>query len=1198
MTKTRQHLSVAILPVLLAVCLTARAQYVTRVFEFMPAPGQFTNTSIATASAAANVTGSNDNMVSLGSFGGYVVVGFDRPIVNDPQNPYGVDFSVAGNSFAGNAYGQWCEPGAVQVMKDLNGDGLPNDGEWYELAGSDYWLSSTKRNITVTYYNPHYTKGYAVPWRADNGDYGALVANRFHTQPYYPDPFDFGTHIIDSVSFTGTRIRGNIDMSSPSYLNPYRAPAFGYCDSKGNNSPLTSPKNPYTAGTDGFDLSWAVDKDGNHVELDMAHFVKIYNAGFANIGWLGEWSTEVLKVAVTDPDPGYVPQDYYRNYIGITQLQVLKGQTCQYDGILFKNGRPVADGTPRWWTSNPSVGTVDNEGNFTALGLGETKLYFSQKDDIPADSIPLKVVELKRVVLEMEGNNSAISSDSSSLLVNEKIYIIGECEDNRTEVLNATVANRFVYEPLVWTTSNPAAGTIDNGLFTATAPGRTKVYARSSTNPALADSILVIVKPLPEVKPVKELVKIPSFAATGTFNPSDLFTTGTDAEIILNTAIPDAGNMGATIRKNVFGYGFTPGEYTEDVVHFNITVFGQTHDFDITFSYMPATFPADKQLLFVYEADGEPQAVKAWLPDTGATNTVATYTDGETVADMQVDGAFLFVATGKALYRYNLSTYEAEQVSGIDYTPHKLRILANRLFVTGTRDGASSVYAYFKSDLTPSAIVGLPAPAVALAAADGKVYAVTSGATVSALVVLEAGLGTVSLAGTTDWGTDGLTVTDLVPYNGTLYAVRKGGDGIVPAVISVKTTDGARTVTEIAGVEFPSGNITAMVEPMAGSTLLLKNKRGFTPFDTGTLTLSASTYMRDNTRYATGGTYDPDTKQYYVSHTGSSGNRGSVFSSAYALEANFTGLGDNPAILRVCPKLAENERPEATTAIAASSAVERKTGTVMTVSKATSFSDVENNFTIYPKSTPPFVTWTRSGDNLRYSVFFDGFVTADSTITLEVEAIDHYGCATTGTFALTIRPRIYTPRISTPLVARSVDAGTEELRLSLGETFEFFTANVSARHVKSVHANTNPMLVTAAIDTEADELVLSFAPGQTGNAVVTLRGTTVETSPDDPEHPESKYVEMPVSVTVTSVATGIGKNVAENGPVVYPTRTRGIVYVKLGQAQPIRVRNLSGTAVHAVPGHEGLNTLGLGHLPNGLYFIQTDQGAAKVLLAK
>ena len=72
------------------------------------------------------------------------------------------------------------------------------------------------------------------------------------------------------------------------------------------------------------------------MELDHVDFVKVYCAGSANAGWLGEWSTEVLGIGITTPDPDYVPQDYYLNYIGITQLQVIQGQECQFEGSSSK----------------------------------------------------------------------------------------------------------------------------------------------------------------------------------------------------------------------------------------------------------------------------------------------------------------------------------------------------------------------------------------------------------------------------------------------------------------------------------------------------------------------------------------------------------------------------------------------------------------------------------------------------------------------------------------------------------------------------------------------------------------------------------------------------------------------------------------------------------------------------------------------
>jgi hypothetical protein len=1176
------------------ISLAAQAQYVSKVFEFLPAPGQFTNENIGRRASVDNVIGNSANMVSLGSFGGYIVVGFDQPIVNDPRNPYGVDFSIKGNSFAGNAYGQWCEPGAVQVMKDLNRDGLPNDGEWYELAGSDYYLSTTQRNVTVTYYNPHYSAGYAVPWAADNGTYGALVVNRFHQHPYYPDPFDFDEYPIrDSISFTGNKIRGTVNMSAPSYLNPHRAPAFGYCDSKGNNDPLTNPRNPYTDGTDGFDLSWAVDRDGSPVELDTAHFVRIYNAGFANIGWLGEWSTEVLAVGITAPDPSYVPQDYYRHYIGITQLHVLKGHSCRYDGILFKNGRPQTDGTPHWWTSDPEIAVVDNAGNLSALEPGDIWLYFSQKDGITPDSVPVSIVELENVILEMEGN-SPISSDSASLFINEKIYIIGECGDSRTATLNGSRANRFIYEPLSWTSSRPEVGTIDNGLFCGIAPGRTMVYAAATSQPDLKDSILIIVKPIPEVQPIKKQIQIPTFKPQGSYKPTELFTTGSDAEIILNSVASNPGAAAPGIEKNNFTYNFTPDKYTSDTVLFNLTVFGGEHEFDLIFNYMPAIRNAGKQLLYTFvDTLNQVQAIKYYLPASGETGTLAEF-QPETVRDMQVDGAYLFLATDKKLYRYNLSTGELENTLTPPFAPEKTLVVANRLFVSGKQDGQPKLLACYKTDLSSAETIDLPDELTAMTAFGDNVYALLNGADNSTMAVVSAGTNAVALAKTLDWGRDGLNVTDLVAKGNQLFAVRKKSDAASAAVISFLPADETRTVTESLDVEYQPFNTSAIIEPVNGDVLVLKNRRGFTEFNTATLTLGSSTFMRDNARYAAGAVYDPVDGKFYVAHTGASGSKGTVFAANdYSFESNFEGLGHVPACLRFAPELSVNDRPDVNTPLSAASIVERKASAVVTINK-TNFADVENNFRIYPKSPHPFLAWERAGENLRYSAFFDGQVSEDSTVTVEIEAIDHYGCAASASFDLTIMPRIYTPRISTPLLDQTVAADADVLELSLGETFEFFDANVPAENVKTLLANSNPALVTANLETNNDLLRLSFAPGRKGTATITVRGATVESSPDDPQQPESKFVDAVFTVTVGTGVTGLAKPTAGRLQV-YPTLTHGNITVVLDEAQPVAIFNATGLPVKLFQAKPGANSIDLSSLPNGLYLIKTLSATAKTI---
>ena len=104
--------------------------YSNKVYEFVPAPGQFVNeTNTAgfngestheAACAYAQKRLDNEQYVSLGGWGGYIVVGFDHSI----ENKGGYDFSIKGNAFDSSN-----EPGIVWVMQDVNGDGLPND-EW------------------------------------------------------------------------------------------------------------------------------------------------------------------------------------------------------------------------------------------------------------------------------------------------------------------------------------------------------------------------------------------------------------------------------------------------------------------------------------------------------------------------------------------------------------------------------------------------------------------------------------------------------------------------------------------------------------------------------------------------------------------------------------------------------------------------------------------------------------------------------------------------------------------------------------------------------------------------------------------------------------------------------------------------------------------------------------------------------------
>ena len=258
----------------------------SEVFEYTPAPGQFigetksggfTGEETTAADAVAYAEGrlTENKFVSLGGFGGYIVVGFDHSV----DNASGYDLAVRGNAFNGSS-----EPGIVWVMQDENGDGLPND-TWYELAGSDTMAETTTRNYSVTYYRPE-GAGQPVKWvdsRGAEGEIDYLAA--YHKQDYYYPAWIEA----DSYTLTGTCLEArNYDESGMGMLWKQPAYDWGYADNFSEEDTVADDKTLNL-----FDIANAIDEQGASVELEYIDFVKVQTACNTKSGWLGEQSTEV-----------------------------------------------------------------------------------------------------------------------------------------------------------------------------------------------------------------------------------------------------------------------------------------------------------------------------------------------------------------------------------------------------------------------------------------------------------------------------------------------------------------------------------------------------------------------------------------------------------------------------------------------------------------------------------------------------------------------------------------------------------------------------------------------------------------------------------------------------------------------------------------------------------------------------------------
>lgn len=370
----------------LAFSIETEAQYISSIIEYTPAPGQFTNTPAwGTLTAAQSLIGSINGHLSLGAFGGYVIFKFENPVKNNPNNPFGVDFTIFGNPLQDmdnpNIVG-WSEPGIVSVMKDENGNGLPDD-KWYELAGSDYFFSSTIKNYSVTYENPNLPNAANVPWTDNHGNSGEVLANSYHTQPYYPIADSFPHINQTEYTLTGTKVADNLDMRKPSMIKSYKK-AFGYVDNQFvGESPYTKPDNPYTnekenAGGDAFDISWAVDENGNYIDLDEIHFIKVHNAVLADAGWLGEVSTEIRGAAVVEPNSSI---SGIMDMVVIKHLpDTIKDTTFQLEAFVFNNGRVNKNAIINWTVSS-EIASIDANNILSFNTSGDIKITATWADN-------------------------------------------------------------------------------------------------------------------------------------------------------------------------------------------------------------------------------------------------------------------------------------------------------------------------------------------------------------------------------------------------------------------------------------------------------------------------------------------------------------------------------------------------------------------------------------------------------------------------------------------------------------------------------------------------------------------------------------------------------------------------------------------------------------------------------------------------
>ena len=108
-----------------------------------------------------------------------------------------------------------------------------------------------------------------------------MAKTAYHSQSYYPKWVT-----ADTLMFQGSLLAPNgEDVSGTgAYFILYSYP-WGYVDNHPNDE----------AELNSFDISWAVDRNGQPVRLQGIDFVRVYTGVNQYCGWIGETSTELSR---------------------------------------------------------------------------------------------------------------------------------------------------------------------------------------------------------------------------------------------------------------------------------------------------------------------------------------------------------------------------------------------------------------------------------------------------------------------------------------------------------------------------------------------------------------------------------------------------------------------------------------------------------------------------------------------------------------------------------------------------------------------------------------------------------------------------------------------------------------------------------------------------------------------------------------
>lgn len=324
------------------------------------------NTNVSSSSNDVKFkTGYVSTGVSLGMAGGYVQFDMgDNRIENNASNKYGIDFIVYGNAFVGNpeAAGVQVSNDGINWYTLAGSRHYMSDTKWnqnisyvrlnaanktlnsaFTAAGiyvsTDFAAPSSDSASAVdaaigaatwtgvpqltgnTYPKTYNTASPAAAawwpeWENDSNGKPENYKNVWNINDTVNGVIWLRSGSAEVITYAGvTTVEDDMVVlnegatAAPTQAEMTNVYQWGYADVRVNGSQYgTIVNNPYAdapsavGGGDGFDLAWAVDANGNPVQLSSVRYVRVYSAVLFSAGVFGETSAEVCGLYVANGD--------------------------------------------------------------------------------------------------------------------------------------------------------------------------------------------------------------------------------------------------------------------------------------------------------------------------------------------------------------------------------------------------------------------------------------------------------------------------------------------------------------------------------------------------------------------------------------------------------------------------------------------------------------------------------------------------------------------------------------------------------------------------------------------------------------------------------------------------------------------------------------------------------------------------------